>query len=76
MLIYHKENGKITCTEVIIGFDKSSIKHSNYIWSKHKEQVAKLEDNGNVFVTGATFKGADYSGTFFKRDIFEEYLVA
>ena len=74
MLIYSKQNGKTTCTCIIKGASKSNVSHSDYVWDKHKNQVDKLSDNGDVFVTGGTYKGAIYEGKFEPREMFSHYL--
>jgi len=74
MLIYHKTNNKIVCTQVIMGSGKSNISHGSYIWDKHKKMVDKLENNGDVFVTGGTFIGAVYEGAFYERANFKKYI--
>ena len=67
MLIYHKTNNKIYCTQVILGL-KNEITTGTFVWDKHKEQVNELENNGDVFVTGATHFGAVYEGEYISRE--------
>ena len=74
MIIYHKTDNKIYNTCVILGADKTSISTGTFIWGKHKEQVQKLENNSDVFVTGGTHYGAVYSGMFCKREKYQQYL--
>lgn len=74
MLIYHKTNGINVTTEVILGAKGSKVSHGSHVWDKHAENVSKLEDNGQVFVTGATHAAAVYEGYFTDRDQFSRYL--
>jgi len=60
--LYHKTNNRIVSTCVMLGFIKDNITHGNHVWDKHKEMVSKLENDGDVLVTGGTFVGAKYSG--------------
>ena len=74
MLIYSKNNGKIICTAVQLSAGRTIVTHSSYIWEKHKSAVNKLQDNGDVYVTGGTYSGAVYSGKMEPRDKFSQYL--
>jgi hypothetical protein len=74
MIIYHKTNNEIRSTEVIYNAKGSNISHGNYVWDKHRENVDKLEDGGDVFVTGGTYYGAIYEGKLEQRASFANYL--
>lgn len=73
MLIYHKTNGKVFCTQIMMSVLKSDVSHGTHIWDKHQEGVNKLVNNGNVFVTGGTYYGAVYEGKFEPREKFSHY---
>lgn len=74
MIIYHKTNGKTVSTCVILGAGKSSVTHGSSVWEKHKEEVDKLTDNGDVYVTGGSYYGAVYTGKLEDRSKFEHYI--
>ncbi len=74
MLIYHLSDGKQITTQVILGGSRSKVSHGVHVWDKHKDEVAKLEDGGDVFVTGATYAGAKYKGEFVSRERFKHYI--
>ena len=74
MLIYHKTNEKIMTTQVMVGFGYSSVIHGSHVWEKHQENVDKLENNGDVFVTGGTYASAIYDGKFEPREMFNHYI--
>ena len=74
MLIYHKTKGNVYCTQVILGAGKSDVSTGTHIWDKHQENVDKLQDNGDLFVTGATHAGAVYEGMFVSRDSYSNYM--
>lgn len=73
MLIYHKENNKVYCTQVMMSALASDVSHGTHVWDKHRESVDKLVDNGDVFVTGGTYYGAVYEGKFEPREKFSHY---
>ena len=74
MLIYHKTDGKNVTTQVMIGGLSSGVSHGTHIWEKHQKMVDELVDDGEVLVTGGTFVGAVYEGSFHKRENFKHYL--
>ena len=68
MIIYHKTNNQIFSTQVVLSAKGSEISTGTFVWNKHRENVDKLENDGDVFITGASFAGAEYSGFFDKRE--------
>jgi len=78
MLIYHKTNDKLKITEVIHGVNSITrtfiIKDFSKLQEKDKQMVSSLANDGDIYITGATFKDAIYSGMICKRTSFSYYL--
>jgi len=79
MLIYHKTNGVLYCTQVILGFGESDVtttkKTLDKVHESHKEMVKKLQDNKDILVLGGTYLNAVYKGKFEPREKFLNYLI-
>lgn len=78
MLIYHKTDNKLMVTQVMTGISKSGVSHFEKrvedVPESHLTGVRDLSNNGNVFVTGGTYKGAIYKGKFELRKSFKHLL--
>jgi len=74
MIIYHKTNNELFSTQVIIGAKKTGVTHGVFVWEKHRENIDKLENDGDVFIVGATFAGADYNGFFDSREKWKDFI--
>ena len=78
MLIYHKTNNQIYVCNVMFSYKGSDVHHFkkcfDSIWEKHMEFVEQLQNDGDCYVTGATFKGAIYDGMWMKRDKLDRFF--
>ncbi len=74
MLIYHKSKDVVKCTSICMGASKTDVTTSNFIWDKHRHATDRLENDGDVFVTGGSYVGAVYEGKFEPRAMFSHYL--
>lgn len=74
MIIYHITNNTLTSTQVIHGAGKSVVSHGTFVWDKHKDDVALLQNESDVYVTGATHVGAVYEGMYASRENYCHYL--
>jgi hypothetical protein len=74
MLIYHITNNKLVCTQVMSGFSGSKVSHGTHVWEKHQSMIDELKNDGDILITGATFVGAVYSGSYHKRENFTRYI--
>lgn len=75
MLVYHKTNNEVICTQVTLGASISDVTHGSFIWEKHRDAVDKLINDGDVWVTGGTYASSVYSGKLEPREMFTHYIT-
>jgi len=74
MLIYHITDERVQCAQVILGAGTFYVSHEYSIHENHLCAVNQLRNNGKVFVTGDTYDGTVYEGTFEDRSKYQKYL--